>query len=94
MDWLRQNGYQDLLSRACVVINHVNSGKPNINVPDLVAQFERHLQPGRVVVLPWEKHIATGTTIEFDLLSSTYQRRVLELAAALSEDFERAERRR
>ena len=22
MDWLRQNGYQDLLGRSCVVINH------------------------------------------------------------------------
>ncbi|MBS9532794.1 MinD/ParA family protein [Mycobacterium sp. M1] len=94
MDWLRQNGYQDLLSRACVVINQVVPGKANVDVADLVQQFERHLQPGRVVALPWEKHIATGTQIEFDLLSNTYRRRVLELAAALSEDFERSERRR
>ena len=32
MDWLRQNGYQDLLGRSCVVINHVVPGKPNIDV--------------------------------------------------------------
>lgn len=94
MDWLRQNGYQDLLGRACVVINHVVSGKTNVAVTDLVQQFERHLQPGRVVVLPWDKHIAAGTEIEFDLLGNTYRRRMLELAAALSEDFERTERRR
>ncbi|MCH9730368.1 MAG: AAA family ATPase, partial [Actinomycetia bacterium] len=53
MDWLRQHGYQDLLGRSCVVINHVVPGKPSIDVEDLVQQFERHVPPGRVLVLPW-----------------------------------------
>jgi MinD-like ATPase involved in chromosome partitioning or flagellar assembly len=64
-----------------------------LDVMDLVQQFERHLQPGRVIVLPWDKHIASGTEIQLDLLQSTYQRRILELAAALSDDFDRLERR-
>ncbi|MGV0644005.1 MinD/ParA family ATP-binding protein [Mycolicibacterium sp. XJ879] len=93
MDWLRQNGYQDLLGRSCVVVNHVVPGKPNIDVEDLVEQFERHVPPGRVVVLPWDKHIAAGTEIQLELLSKTFQRRVIELAAALSDDFDRIERR-
>ena len=93
MDWLRQNGYQDLLGRSCVVINHVVPGKPNIDVEDLVQQFERHVPPGRVIVLPWDKHIAAGTEIQLDLLSSELRRRVTELAAALSDDFDRLERR-
>ena len=93
MDWMRQNGYQDLLSRSCVVINHVVPGKPNIDVADLVQQFERHLKPGRVVVLPWDKHIAAGTEIQLDLLGPTYRRRIIGLAAALSDDFDRLERR-
>ncbi|MGB8402836.1 MAG: MinD/ParA family protein [Mycobacterium sp.] len=93
MDWLRQNGYQDLLSRSCVVINHVTPGKTNIDVEDLVQQFERHVQPGRVVVLPWDKHIAAGTEIQLDLLDKTFRRRITELAAALSDDFDRLERR-
>ncbi|MGE2718969.1 MinD/ParA family ATP-binding protein [Mycolicibacterium celeriflavum] len=93
MDWLRQNGYQDLLSRSCVVINHVVPGKPNIDVEDLVAQFERHVPPGRVVVLPYDKHIASGTEIQLDLLGKTFRRRIIELAAALSDDFDRLERR-
>jgi MinD-like ATPase involved in chromosome partitioning or flagellar assembly len=93
MDWLRQNGYQDLLGRSCVVINHVVPGKPNIDVTDLVQQFERHVPPGRVVVLPWDKHIAAGTEIQLDLLSGTFRRRIVELAAALSDDFDRLERR-
>ena len=93
MDWLRQNGYQDLLGRSCVVINHVTPGKPNIDVEDLVQQFERHVPPGRVVVLPWDKHIAAGTEIQLELLGQDFRRRVTELAAALSDDFDRLERR-
>ena len=93
MDWLRQNGYQDLLGRSCVVINHVVPGKPNIDVEDLVQQFERHVPAGRVIVLPWDKHIAAGTEIQLDLLGNEFRRRVTELAAALSDDFDRLERR-
>jgi MinD-like ATPase involved in chromosome partitioning or flagellar assembly len=93
MDWLRQNGYQDLLGRSCVVINHVTPGKPNIDVADLQQQFERHVPPGRVIVLPWDKHIAAGTEIQLELLSRVFQRRITELAAALSDDFDRLERR-
>ncbi|MCV7148760.1 MinD/ParA family ATP-binding protein [Mycobacterium riyadhense] len=93
LDWLRNNGYQDLLNRACVVINHVALGETNIAEKQLVRQFERQVQPGRVVLLPWDKHIAAGTEIQLDLLDPLYKRRVLELAAALSDDFERAGRR-
>ena len=93
MDWLRQNGYQDLLGRSCVVINHVVPGKPNIDVEDLVQQFERQVPAGHVIVLPWDKHIAAGTEIQLDLLSSQFRRRVTELAAALSDDFDGLERR-
>jgi MinD-like ATPase involved in chromosome partitioning or flagellar assembly len=93
MDWLRQNGYQDLLGRSCVVINHVVPGKPNIDIDDLVQQFERHVPPGRVVVLPYDKHIAAGTEIQLDLLGKDFRRRIVELAAALSDDFDRLERR-
>jgi len=93
MDWLRQNGYQDLLGRSCVVINHVVPGKPNIDIEDLVQQFERHVPPGRVIVLPYDKHIAAGTEIQLDLLGKDFRRRIIELAAGLSDDFDRLERR-
>ena len=50
-------------------------------------------QSNELVVLPWDKHIAAGSDIQFDLLGKTYQRRITELAAALSDDFDRLERR-
>jgi len=87
LDWLRLNGYSDLASRACVVINHVTPGRATVDMKDLIAQFERHIMPGRVVELPWEKHIAAGAGIAFDQLGGTYKRRIAELAAALSCDF-------
>ncbi|ORA08687.1 hypothetical protein BST12_28225 [Mycobacterium angelicum] len=93
LDWLRNNGYQDLLSRACVVINHVALGETNVAEKQLVRQFEEQVQPGRVVLLPFDKHIATGAEIQLDQVGPVYRRRVLELAAALSDDFERAGRR-
>jgi ESX secretion-associated protein EspI len=93
IDWLRNHGHPDLLSRACVVINNVSPGEPNIAVAELVRQFEQYVQPGRVVVLPWDKHIAVGTEIQFSLLEPAYKRKILELAAALSDDFDRSEGR-
>lgn len=87
LDWLRLNGYQDLAHRACVVINHVTPGRPTLDLNDLRAQFERHILPGRVIDLPWDKHIAAGTGIAFDQLGATYRRRIAELAAALAVDF-------
>lgn len=92
IDWLRRNGYQDLLSRTCVVINQVMPGEPNVAVGDLVKQFEQHAAPGRVIALPWDKHVAAGTEIQVDLLGETYKRRITELAAALSDDFDRSDR--
>ncbi|BBZ31072.1 hypothetical protein MMAD_53670 [Mycolicibacterium madagascariense] len=93
MDWLRHNGYQDLLGRSCVVINHVVPGRPNVDVDDAVAQFERHVPGGRVLVLPWDRHVAAGTEIQLDLLAPRFRRRITELAAALSDDFDRGARR-
>lgn len=87
LDWLRQNGYEDLVGRACVVVNHVTPGRASVDVKDLMAQFERHIMPGRVIELPWEKHIAAGIGIDFDLLGDSYKRRIAELAAVLSDDF-------
>ncbi|BBX64154.1 ESX-1 secretion-associated protein EspI [Mycobacterium saskatchewanense] len=93
IDWLRNNGFQDLARRGCVVINHVVPGEPNVAIADVLRHFGRYVPPGRVVVLPWDKHIATGTQIELDRLSPVYRRRITELAAALSDDFDRGEGR-
>jgi MinD-like ATPase involved in chromosome partitioning or flagellar assembly len=90
IDWLNRKGYQELLSRGCVVINHVVPGESNVAVRDVKRRFEKHVQPERVVELPWDKHIAAGTDIRLGLLGAIYQRRILELAAAVSDGFDRS----
>ena len=37
-----------------MVINNVVPGEPGIAVDDLVRRFEQDVQPGRVIVLPWD----------------------------------------
>ncbi|WP_231965081.1 MinD/ParA family protein [Mycobacterium sp. E3339] len=93
IDWLRNSGRQELLSRACVVINHVAPGEPNVAITGLVRQFSQHVRPQRIVVLPWDKHVGAGKEIEIGQLDPVYKRRITELAAALSDDFDRGERR-
>ena len=94
LDWLRLNGYEELARRACVVVNHVTPGRASVDMKHLIAQFERHIMPGRVIDLPWDKHVAAGTGIAFDQLGATYKLRITELAAALSVDFGAGQARR
>jgi MinD-like ATPase involved in chromosome partitioning or flagellar assembly len=86
IDWLRHSQYHALLNRACVVINHVAPAESNSAANDFVRRFQQYF-PGRVVVLPWDKHVAAGAEIQLDLLGDACQRKVTELAAALSDDF-------
>ncbi len=93
LDWLRNNGYVDLLDRARVVINHLVPGEAEETERKLAARFQPHVPTGRVVALPWDGHVATGAEVRFALLRAAFQRRISELAAALSDDFDRGERR-
>ncbi len=87
MNWLNANGYQNQRGRACVVVNHLIPGKPSMPVREIVRRFESHVSPGRLVVLPWDDHVAAGTGIRLERLGVTYMRKITELAAALSDDF-------
>ena len=49
LDWLRHNGYQDLLSRVVVVINHV-----------AVGEIQHELVDGRVVQIRQHCFVAAG----------------------------------
>ena len=45
---------------------------------------------GRVLVLPWDKHVSAGIEIELDQLSQKFPRGIVELAA-VSDDFDTGE---
>ncbi|NTY60698.1 MinD/ParA family ATP-binding protein [Mycolicibacterium sphagni] len=90
IDWMQRNGFRDLLNRACVVITHLVPAESDAVASDLVGRLGRHVRSDRIVVLPWDRHIAAGVEIQLEELGGAYTRKILELAAALSDDFDEA----
>jgi MinD-like ATPase involved in chromosome partitioning or flagellar assembly len=70
-----------------VAINHVTGGREGLDVVDLAQQFECHVGAGRVVILPWDRHVAAGAEIVFDQLNGPFRRQITALAAAVSDGF-------
>jgi MinD-like ATPase involved in chromosome partitioning or flagellar assembly len=89
LEWLRHNGYLELLDTMVLVINNVQRGKPNVNLDRAVKQFGRQIGRERIFVMPFDNHISEGRQITLELLSAKTRRRYLELAARVSELFPR-----
>ena len=89
LEWLRHNGYQDLLDTMVLVINNVQRGKPNVNLDRAVKQFGRQIGRERIFVMPFDNHIFEGRQINLELLSAKTRRRYLELAARIAGLFPR-----
>lgn len=87
LEWLRANGYQQLLDSVVLVINNTQRGKPNVDVDKAVERFSRQVRPERIFVLPYDRHIAEGKKITLELLSATTRRRYLEMAAVIADLF-------
>jgi hypothetical protein len=80
MEWLRRNGYHELLANVWV-INHVAPGNPRRGVEDLVQQFERHPGGGRALKI-WDwRRLITAVRLPradtFDTPGERSTRRVL-----------------
>ncbi len=87
LEWLRNNGYQQLLETTVLVINYAQRGKPNIDVDKAVEQFSRQIRAERIFVLPFDSHIHEGKEITLELMSAKSRRRYLELAASIADLF-------
>jgi MinD-like ATPase involved in chromosome partitioning or flagellar assembly len=87
LDWLRHNGYQQLLDTAVLVINTTVRGKLNVDVAKVVEQFSRQVRAERIFVTPFDDHIHEGKEITLELLSPKSRRRYLEVAAAVADLF-------
>lgn len=87
LEWLRNNGYQQLLETTILVINTSQRGKPNIDVDKAVEQFSRQIRSEKIFVMPFDTHIHEGKEITLELLSAKSRRRYLELAASIADLF-------
>ena len=68
--WLETNGYRDRVRGAIVVLNNARPGTPLVRAGELEAHFGTRVR--RVVQMPYDPHIATGSAIVFrDLQSAT-----------------------
>ncbi|WP_156772053.1 MinD/ParA family protein [Mycobacterium sp. 1245805.9] len=85
LDLLRNKGYQRLMARTVLAINHVEAGKVAVvaakELDDLSARV------AATVVLPFDRHVHDGKEIGLDRLSRESRRSYLEMAAALADVF-------
>lgn len=94
IDWLTDSGYQPLVSRLVLVIDHIRGHtsrkdrkKSDQLVATLVERFSRWIPRERIFVIPFDPHIAAAGVVDLDQLRPRTRRRFLELTAALANGF-------
>jgi len=84
LDWLEAHGYADLVREAVVVINAV---RPRVGAP--IAPIREHFahRCRRVVIVPWDPALETGAQTRLSALDEATRESLLEMAAAVAENF-------
>lgn len=92
LDWIRAKGHPGLIARAVVVINHTKRGRESADIDEVKAQFAKVVGEDRVFEMPFDPHIDQGTEINLRLVNRTVLRRITEVAARLSDNFDKPRR--
>lgn len=94
LEWLRDHGYGDLLSRLLLIVNHIRPAagrkdrKATARLVDALQEhFGQWVPAQRTIVMPWDQHIASAGVVDIEQLHPVTRRRVLEAAAALASGF-------
>ncbi|MDO5670434.1 MAG: AAA family ATPase [Corynebacterium sp.] len=86
LDWLNLHGYEQLAANAVVVISAANPGQASIDMEQLISHFRSRTRA--VHVVPFDRHLSEGATIDMDLLDRRTHQAYMELAAIVAEDFD------
>lgn len=93
-EWLRDEGYHQLISRTVLVINHIRPArnrKDRKESAKLVATLREHfagwVKTQRIIEVPFDAHIAQAGELDLRKVSPKTARAVLETAAALAGGF-------
>jgi putative peptide zinc metalloprotease protein len=88
LDWLEEHAYGELVSRAVVVINAVRRG---VGAPldPIVDHFEKRCS--RVVTVPWDPALETGGQTEMAALRPDTYDALIQVAAAVADNFAESE---
>jgi putative peptide zinc metalloprotease protein len=85
LDWLDEHEYGELVSKAIVVINGVRRGL-GVPLEPMVKHFSRRC--ARVVTVPWDPALETGAQTLLSSLRSDTRDSLVEMAAAVADDFQ------
>lgn len=91
LDWLDEHGYADLVRHAVVVVNAVRKG---VGAP--LGAMTRHFEArcSRVVSVPWDPVLETGAETRLSMLAPSTRSSLLEMSAALADNFSERRNRR
>ena len=87
LDWLEAHGYRDLVSRSVTVINYVRPSSGHVDLDRIAEHFAGRCRAVRR--LPFDPHLEQGAEIDLDRLAGRTRSAMLELAAAVADDFGR-----
>lgn len=85
LSWLEAQGYGHLVERTVVVISSAGAGSATVNLAQLVDHFDARVRA--VQVIPFDPHLAEGSEVDLDRLSTGTREAFTELAALVAEDF-------
>jgi putative peptide zinc metalloprotease protein len=85
LDWLDEHQYGELVAKAIVVINGVRRGL-GAPLEPMVKHFSRRC--ARVVTVPWDPALETGAQTMLSSLRSDTRDSLVEMAAAVADDFQ------
>jgi putative peptide zinc metalloprotease protein len=85
LDWMDEHGFDDLVSRAVVVVNAQRHGSAP---PDLMRRhFEKRCE--RVVTVPWDSALEQGALTDMSSLNRRTRDSMVDIAAAVADNFAR-----
>ncbi|HEU0042490.1 MAG TPA: MinD/ParA family protein, partial [Jiangellaceae bacterium] len=84
LDWLDQHDYGELVAKAVVVVNGV---RPGIGAP--LEPIEDHFSRrcSRVILVPWDRALETGAQTALSALRNETRQGLIDVAAAVADNF-------
>jgi putative peptide zinc metalloprotease protein len=84
LDWMDEHGFEELVSRTVVVINGLHKEDAGPTVP-MRRHFEKRC--ARVVTVPWDPELEAGAQTAMSSLRGRTRDSLVEVAAAVADNF-------
>lgn len=84
LDWMDEHGFDDLVSRAVVVINALRRDGESMT-DRMRRHFEKRCE--RVVTVPWDGGLEAGARTDLSSLRQSTRHRIMEAAASVADNF-------